>query len=116
METMDISIDDYSLGERIRHFRKLRNFKQADLASRCGITQGGLSSMEKNAIKPSLRTLEAIAKVVQVEPAVFFGKENVVILDIKKLRAKYKRWSQLPRSLQRQLKLVESYLNSIGRD
>jgi transcriptional regulator with XRE-family HTH domain len=47
--------------EAVREFRSLLGIEQADLASRCGITQSALSRIETGARLPSPRVLRALA-------------------------------------------------------
>lgn len=109
-----IPIDEYALGERIRFFRKSRRLTQAVLSKRCKITQGALAQIEKSYVLPSLHTLQDISRELDVEMAVFFAREEVAALNVKKLKQKYKKLSDLTPSLERQLRQVVTYAKSLG--
>lgn len=55
-----------NLGPAIRSIRKDKGFTQAELARGSGITQTYLSLLESGSKEPSLTTLRAICKVLQM--------------------------------------------------
>lgn len=55
------------IGDNIKSFRELKNYKLSQLAKECGISAGYLSDIEKNIKKnPSLDVLNKIAEVLGV--------------------------------------------------
>ena len=54
-------------GERLHRLRKSRKVSQKDLASAIGLSRGAISQYEIGMYEPSLETLNAIAKVLNVE-------------------------------------------------
>jgi len=55
-----------SIGERIRHIRKLHNLNQNKFSSAIYISQGRLSEIEKNICKPSAETLISLSQFFNV--------------------------------------------------
>lgn len=53
---------------RIAHFRALAGITQAKLAADCGVSRATIERIEARAVKPRLRTLYAIARVLEVDP------------------------------------------------
>lgn len=61
------------LGSAIRYVRKLRGYKQKELASICKISPGFLSQIESNQRDLSISTLEEISKQLNIPlPMLFF--------------------------------------------
>lgn len=59
-------IDYTTIGNRIREFRKTRNWTQAQLAEKSGIEPSNISHIERAATKLSLPTLISIANALEV--------------------------------------------------
>lgn len=58
-----------TIGDRIRYLRELRQMKQVELATECGLTQAALSNLETDPTrKPSSPTLLKIADVLEANP------------------------------------------------
>ena len=70
-ETEDTS-EERSYGYMVSEERKKAAVTQAQLSEMCGIKQGNLSRIESGAVKPSLETLEAIAKGLGKELKISF--------------------------------------------
>ena len=68
-----------TLGEKIRHARIANNLTQAKLASGI-ITRNMLCSIEKGAATPSLSTLTALAKKLNIPMAYFFSDGNDIFM------------------------------------
>jgi transcriptional regulator with XRE-family HTH domain len=67
-------------GEGIRHFRKLNDIKQEDLAKSLSMTRQNLSLMEQNQLKIKDETLAAIADELKTTvDDIKSHKGNVVI-------------------------------------
>ncbi len=63
------------LGDRIRKIRKQKQYTIKDVAQQAGVTSSLVSQIEKNKANPSINSLMAIAKVLNVPIASFFEKE-----------------------------------------
>ncbi len=62
-----------NIGSAIRSARKLRGFKQKELAAICNISPGFLSQIESNQRDLSISTLEGISKQLNIPlPILFF--------------------------------------------
>jgi transcriptional regulator with XRE-family HTH domain len=59
-----------TVGQRIRTVRLLRGFSQTDIESLCGIPKARMSRYENDHVVPTLATLEQLAEVLSVSPAV----------------------------------------------
>jgi transcriptional regulator with XRE-family HTH domain len=82
-------MDDINIGEKISEYRKSKNLNIKDLAKLTGVTSSLLSQIERGLANPSLNTLNAIAKVLEVPLFSFFTtsvntKELVVKADRRK--------------------------------
>lgn len=66
------------LGMRIREVRKLRGLSQEKLAEKVGVDPKQISRIEGGKSAPSLDTLEAIAKHLQVEMKDLFDFQHLV--------------------------------------
>lgn len=66
------------LGMRVREVRKLRGLSQEKLAEKVGVDPKQISRIEGGKSAPSLDTLEAIAKHLQVEMKDLFDFEHLV--------------------------------------
>lgn len=66
------------LGTRIREVRKLRGLSQEKLAEKVGVDPKQISRIEGGKSAPSLDTLEAIAKHLQVEMKDLFEFQHLV--------------------------------------
>lgn len=58
-----------TLGQRIKKFRKERELTQVELAVIVNISPVYLGFIENNRRRPSLRTLERLAKALKVKPS-----------------------------------------------
>lgn len=112
---MRIAVDEYSLGARIKYFRKTRRgLTQKHVATRCRITQGYLAQIELGQCDPSLDTLRKISKVLEVNIATLFSGEEILVFDLKKLKKSYKKKSDLTDYLNESLIKIVHYAKSIG--
>lgn len=91
-------ITEYSLGERLRYLRVDRGLTQAMVARRLGLTQGAIAQIEKGQVNLNIVTLRRIAEVLDVAPAVLLAEDEVVVVDLKRIK-KYKAFKDLPPSL-----------------
>ena len=58
-----------TFGERMRQARLSRGLSQGQIARAIGVAQTTVGRWERNAIRPSGRRLEALAKVLRTTPA-----------------------------------------------
>lgn len=65
------------IGHRIKQLRTKNNLTLEELASRCELTKGFLSQLERNLASPSITTLEDIAEALGCTLAKFFQEEQV---------------------------------------
>lgn len=67
---ISVNVFPYStLGDALRIARKTLNFTQSEIAAKCGITVTHLSLIENNKREPSITTLMAILKALDVHLA-----------------------------------------------
>jgi len=66
-----------TVGQRIRKIREARDFTQDNLAFELGITKSAYSKIEREQSNVSVKRLEQIAKVLEVDIADFFKEQNV---------------------------------------
>ena len=64
------------IGMRIKQLRTKNNLTLEELASRCELTKGFLSQLERNLNSPSITTLEDIAEALGCTLATFFQEEE----------------------------------------
>ena len=64
------------IGNRIKQLRMKNNLTLEELASRCELTKGFLSQLERNLTSPSISTLSDITEVLGVSLANFFKEEK----------------------------------------
>ncbi len=64
------------LGNRIRNLRNKNNLTLEELASRCELTKGFLSQLERNLTQPSITTLEDICEALGITMSKFFEEES----------------------------------------
>jgi transcriptional regulator with XRE-family HTH domain len=62
-----------AIGNQIRTFRRQQDLSVSDLASAAGLSNGMLSKIENGGISPSLSSLQAISRVLQVPLSSFFS-------------------------------------------
>lgn len=105
---------DYPLHTRIQYLRRLRDLTQAELAKRSGITQGSLAHFEAGKNSPSVKTLVALAAGLEISPAIFFTNDDVLVFDLKKMKAKYKSLSEMPDKLYRDLNTIALVAKKYG--
>ncbi|MBY0431052.1 MAG: XRE family transcriptional regulator [Rhodospirillales bacterium] len=65
---------EVSIGRQVREFRTKLNVTVADLARQAGLSAGMLSKIENGMTSPSLATLQALSKALNVPVTAFFRK------------------------------------------
>ena len=72
--------DPLMLGEYVRHYRKIKNMTQAQLAQAVGISRATISALERDNRKPSLRVMMSIANYIEMPVSFLFkGAESVIL-------------------------------------
>ena len=66
------------IGARIKQIRNKNDLTLEELASRCELTKGFLSQLERNLTSPSIQTLEDIAEALGMSFSEFFKDEEEV--------------------------------------
>jgi transcriptional regulator with XRE-family HTH domain len=64
-----------NFGEKFRYVRKLRGFSLDELSNRCGLSKTYLSQIENSKRRPSMKSLERLAKALSADAA-FFLDDN----------------------------------------
>lgn len=105
---------EYSLSERLKFIRESRKMTQVDLAKLSGLTQSTIANLEKGNKEPSIKSLEALAKALDIHIATLFSAEDVYVFDLKRLRRKYNHSDKLTPHLYMALGRVVQYAKEIG--
>lgn len=82
-------MDNIDIGEKVSHIRKQKNLSIRDLAKLADVTPSLLSQLERGLSNPSLNTIKAISKALDVPLFTFFvdevdNKELIVRKDNRK--------------------------------
>lgn len=64
------------IGHRIKRFRTQNKLTLEELASRCELSKGFLSQLERNLTSPSIQTLSDITEALGMDLAQFFSEEK----------------------------------------
>jgi len=64
------------IGKKLRELRKEKNLTQIALAQQIGVSNSLICDIEAGRTTPSVRTLLRLAKVLGVEPSIFFDKAS----------------------------------------
>ncbi|MBP7022253.1 MAG: helix-turn-helix transcriptional regulator [Planctomycetes bacterium] len=65
-------------GDIIRQARKKQNLSQRELAKLTGLTQAGISKLERGICNPSLKTMRKINQVLKIQDKIFPPKEHMI--------------------------------------
>lgn len=65
-----------NIGQKIKQLRKQNSLTLEELASRCEVTKGFLSQLERNLTSPSVSTLEDILEALGSDLTAFFQKKK----------------------------------------
>ena len=68
---------EFSVGTRLRGLRKERDLSQRALADRAGLSPNAISLIERDAISPSVATLQRLAGALGVKMSYFFESETL---------------------------------------
>lgn len=105
---------NYSIPERVKYMRQQRQLSQKELAQKSRLSQSTIAQIETGRMDPSIKTLEKIAEALDIEPAIFFTKNQVFVFDLLKLRAKYDHVDKLNPTIYKALDQVIRYAGEIG--
>lgn len=61
------------LAERLKYWRKSKGYTQSELAGAAGVSDGLIGQIETGKANPSVTTLMAIAKVLEISPGLLLG-------------------------------------------
>ena len=64
---MDLDEEILRLGRRVKYLRRLQNLTQAQLAEKVDLSVNYISQIETGIASPTLKTLSALAKALDVE-------------------------------------------------
>ena len=73
---MALSVPTASFGSEVRQLRKARRMTLKVLSAASGVSLSHLSAIERNASKPSLDVIEAIARALSITPDWFFARRS----------------------------------------
>ncbi|WP_054330888.1 helix-turn-helix domain-containing protein [Merdimmobilis hominis] len=65
-------MDELNIGKKLQEFRKQRGLTLREVAEQTGITPSMLSQMERGLVNPSINTLKAISKTLDIPLFRFF--------------------------------------------
>jgi transcriptional regulator with XRE-family HTH domain len=103
-----------SIGERILYLRNQREMSQSELAKHAGLSPSAIFQIEKNVKSPTVDTLYKLGKALDCNPAIFFVTEHLHVFDMKALREKYTKKSDLNDTLFRGISEVVEYAERLG--
>lgn len=109
-----IAAIEYDLGERVKFLREARKLTQSELARISKISQATVAHIERGSKDPSVSTLKKIASALDTHVATLFGTDEVFVLDIMRLRRKYKSADELTPHLYMALGRIIQYAKDIG--
>ena len=73
---MKNDILDLGLGKKIQNYRLNKKLTIKELSEKIGMTSSMLSQIERDLVNPSIATLRAISKALDVPLFMFFKEEN----------------------------------------
>lgn len=71
-----------SIGKNIKKFRELRNYTQAYMAQRLGLSVSGYGKIERDETDVSINRLEEIARILDVNSGAIMNFDDKYILNI----------------------------------
>lgn len=107
-------LSKYTIGQRILHLRTDRELSQSELAKQADISLSAMFKIEKDKMSPNIKVLERIAAVLDCNPAIFFVTENLHVFDMKAIKEKYKKKSDLNDTLFRAFTEVVECAEKLG--
>ena len=107
-------LESYHLHERISYLRKRREMTQTELAAKSGLSQSTIAQIESGQKDPSVKTIEKLAKALDVVIPILFATDDILVFDMKKLKKKYKNIDELNPTVEQALGRVVRYAKEIG--
>lgn len=108
------SISGFSIAERLKYLRTRREMTQSELAKKAKISQSSVTQIEAGKKDPSIQTVKALAKALDIHPAVLFAEDEVHVFDLIRMRRKYKKPQDLNDTMYRALAEVVRFAKEIG--
>ncbi|MGK5085338.1 helix-turn-helix transcriptional regulator [Bdellovibrionota bacterium FG-1] len=105
---------DYSFPKRLKFLRDSREYSQAVLAKKVGLTQSAIAQIENGTKDPSIATVKRLADALDVDVATLFASEDVHVFDFKRLKARYRKVDDLTPVLHMAIGKVIRYAKKIG--
>lgn len=75
------------IADRIRELRQERNWTQAELARKLGITRNGVNAWEQGFSTPSITSIIELSKVFSVSSDYLLGLSNIETISVSGLSA-----------------------------
>jgi transcriptional regulator with XRE-family HTH domain len=97
----------------LRHHRKAKGLRQAELAEAVGVSVEMISKVERGVASPSFQTVEKLADVLGVPEAVFFGIGLVVAPEGERSRLLARVQTTLSRMNNEQLARAQRMLSAL---
>ena len=66
----------FKIGDKIKHYRELRKYSQKDFAEKIGVSRQAVSSWERGIATPDVETLNALAKLFDVDLSSLINGES----------------------------------------
>jgi transcriptional regulator with XRE-family HTH domain len=110
----DQGIDNFTLPERLKYLRGLRDLSQEQLAKISGVSQSTIAQIESGRKDPSISTLKKICKAINVQMAVLFAGDDIHVFDMKRLRDRYKSAEELNPTLYKAVGEIVRFAKDIG--
>lgn len=108
------SIDQYSIGERVKYLRLRLEKSQAELAEASDVSQSTIAQIESGKKDPSVTTLKKLGKALDVHIAVLFASDAVHVFDMERMNAKYKSVDDLHPTVYYSLGRVVEFAKAVG--
>ncbi|MGQ9370259.1 cupin domain-containing protein [Azospirillum sp. ST 5-10] len=70
---MDVGVEDFDVGARLKQVREAHGLSQRGLAQRAGVTNGTISLIEQNRCSPSVSSLRKVLQGIPMTLAEFFA-------------------------------------------
>ena len=77
---MEFMTTETKIGDRIRFYRKLNDFKQEYVADKIGLSVNAYGDIERGLTDPSVSRLEQIAQALNVPVSAFFADSQPVFI------------------------------------
>lgn len=107
-------IDQYELPDRLKYLRLKRKLSQNELAKKSNLSQATIAQIENGKKDPSLTTLKALARALDIHIAVLFISNDVHVFDMSRMRRKYKTVDDLNETIYRSLGEIIRFAKMIG--